>query len=361
MLTVLTTKTSKSKNRSNLRLPHNNDAQDARAHLSLAVVIPAHNAADHLAQCLNALLVDGTPADAIVVVNDGSSDITAQIARDHGVVLLETEDAVGPAAARNLGVVATKADVVLFVDADVVVARGTRNRVIAAFATPGAPDALFGSYDDAPMAPRWVSQYRNLLHHYTHQTADRTASTFWTGLGAVTRSAFDRAGGFDADRRYLEDVSFGRTIVAAGGRITLDPDIQGKHLKDWTLGNMFWTDWKGRAVPWARMQARGEIDRMALRTGRTHQISAGLVWLALLGGALLTVTAFGVWIVLIAVLGFVWLNAGLFRLLLRRGGPMFAAASIGYHALHYLAATMGLIEVRVFERNRSDQCDRRTD
>ena len=44
---------------------------------------------------------------------------------------------------------------------------------------------FFGSYDDTPTDRGFVSRYKNLLHHYVHQTARREASTFWTGLGAV--------------------------------------------------------------------------------------------------------------------------------------------------------------------------------
>ena len=49
--------------------------------------------------------------------------------------------------------------------------------------------AVFGSYDDEPGAPNLVSQYRNLLHHFVHQTGRTEASTFWTGCGAVRRDA----------------------------------------------------------------------------------------------------------------------------------------------------------------------------
>ncbi|MEL7460918.1 MAG: glycosyltransferase [Pseudomonadota bacterium] len=329
--------------------------------MSLAVVVPAHNAADHLGVCLDALIADGFEPPAIVVVDDGSTDATGDIARGRGVSLCETpQGPVGPAAARNLGVAATRTDLVLFVDADVAVAPGTRAKLRDIFGQPAPPDAVFGSYDAAPAAPRLVSQYRNLLHHHTHQMADPHASTFWTGLGAVTRRAFDRAGGFDPARRYLEDVAFGRTIIQAGGQITLVPDLQGKHLKDWTLGSMFWTDWKGRAVPWARMQARGEIDRPALTSSRLHRANAALVWLGLAAGLAAPFTPLGLWGFIGAVMCFLAANLGLFRLLFRQGGPGLAAASVGYHALHYIAATFGLVEV-LFSRRTADHDGRNSD
>jgi hypothetical protein len=51
--------------------------------------------------------------------------------------------------------------------------------------------AVIGSYDDEPFEPNFLSQYKNLLHHYVHQTANRDASTFWGACGAIRRESFD--------------------------------------------------------------------------------------------------------------------------------------------------------------------------
>jgi hypothetical protein len=61
----------------------------------------------------------------------------------------------------------------------------------------GEPDlvALFGSYDDAPAATNFLSQYKNLLHHYMHQTAREEASTFWGACGAIRREVSLAVGG----------------------------------------------------------------------------------------------------------------------------------------------------------------------
>jgi hypothetical protein len=49
---------------------------------------------------------------------------------------------------------------------------------------------LIGSYDDAPGANNFLSQYKNLFHHYTHQTGSEEASTFWGACGAIRRDVF---------------------------------------------------------------------------------------------------------------------------------------------------------------------------
>ena len=44
----------------------------------------------------------------------------------------------------------------------------------------------------------------------------------------------------------IEDIDLGRRLVEQGASIRLDPDIQGKHLKAWTLRSLLWTDFAAR-------------------------------------------------------------------------------------------------------------------
>ncbi len=143
----------------------------------LAIVIPVFDGAATLGGCLAALrpgLVDG---DEIVVVDDGSRDGSAAIAAAAGVRVLRRPVNGGQAAARNAGVCATNGDVLLFVDADVVVAPDVVTRVRHTLATRPEIAALFGSYDDRPRAGGVVSPYRNLLHHYVHQRGARSRTS----------------------------------------------------------------------------------------------------------------------------------------------------------------------------------------
>jgi glycosyltransferase involved in cell wall biosynthesis len=87
-----------------------------------AVVIPAHNAEDHLADALRSVWAQTRPPAEVVVVDDGSTDATAQIAADLGARTV-TQPNSGPAAARNRGrrELSPEIDYALFLDADDVV------------------------------------------------------------------------------------------------------------------------------------------------------------------------------------------------------------------------------------------------
>ncbi|MCS5697773.1 glycosyltransferase [Cyanobium sp. FGCU-52] len=171
------------------------------------------------------------------------------------VRLLSTGERAGPGAARNLAARRARGEVLLFVDADVELHPGAVQRFRAHFQQDPSLSAVFGSYDDSPAAPGIVSRYRNLLHHHVHQCHPGPAVSFWAGCGAVRRERFLAEGGFDPryDRPSIEDIEFGRRLSAAGGRILLDPAVQGTHHKRWTLASMLMTDIGRRAIPWSRL------------------------------------------------------------------------------------------------------------
>ena len=113
----------------------------------------------------------------------------------------------------------------MFVDADVEVHPDALERIRIAFSDP-ATTAVFGSYDDSPSVPTTVSTFRNLLHHHVHQTNPGPTTSFWTGLGAVRRTAFEEIGGFDAERYRvpsIEDIDLGRRLVERARRSASTP------------------------------------------------------------------------------------------------------------------------------------------
>jgi hypothetical protein len=94
-------------------------------------------------------------------------------------------------------VLQTTADVVVFIDSDVLVHADVFTRVRRAFARDQSLVALFGSYDDHVATRGPVAGFRNLLHHIVHQRSAGEVCSFWAGLGAVSRLELDFVLGFD--------------------------------------------------------------------------------------------------------------------------------------------------------------------
>jgi glycosyltransferase involved in cell wall biosynthesis len=250
----------------------------------------------------------------------------------------------GPAYARNRGFEVSRGEIVLFIDADVVVKPDTLRRMVELFDARPAISAAFGSYDAHPAAPGIVSQYRNLLHHYVHQQSAGEADTFWGGCGAVRSSAFREIGMFNEwhfARPQIEDIEFGQRLHATGHKILLAPEIQVTHLKRWTLRNVIATDFRDRGVPWMRLLVH---QRQALRPGSLNlrsleKLNTLLVWASLLSVIIgFSPNTTQRWVVageLLIVPVFV-LNWHLYAFFARVRGVFFTLAVIPLHLLYYL-------------------------
>ena len=302
----------------------------------ISVVIPAYNAASTLQACLKALQRSEYRDFECMVVDDGSTDDSAALAAAHGVRLASTKKRCGPGCARNLGARMSSGDILLFLDADVAIQPDTLSRIAQAFKAP-ALDALIGSYDQDPAAPNFLSQYKNLMHCFVHQHAKRRASTFWTGCGAIRRSIFLAAGGFDEHqlRPSIEDIKLGAVLIRAGRRIELDPTLMVKHLKRWTLASLLKTDFLDRAIPWTMLMLGERHMPNDLNVQWSQRLCVLLIYLAL-------PLAFFYWPAsLTAVVVVIALNAPFYRFLSDRRGRLFALRAIPLHLAYFVYSGAG--------------------
>lgn len=318
---------------------------------TLSVIVPAYQCAPLLSACLDGLRASDLPRSTweLLVVDDGSTDETPDVARAVADdVLLVADGPCGPAFARNLGARAARGAVLVFIDADVVVAPSTLRGIAERFAAEPLLGAVFGAYDDTPRDPGLVSQYRNLLHRYVHVLHAGDAETFWAGCGAVRRDAFLAVGGFDTvryPRPQIEDIELGYRLKARGERIVLDPALVGTHLKRWTFFRMLRTDLRERAIPWTHLLlSRGTVmgDGPLNLTGgeKVLTVLAG-VGVASLVLALVTWNATPGWLAVACAAMIMAGNAKLFAWFARRRGWMFAMATMPLRLLFYVVSAIG--------------------
>ncbi len=369
----------------------------------LSIIVPVHNGSAYLDRCLKAISESQFTGYECIVVDDGSTDDTRTVAESYDVTVLSlSQGPCGPAFARNAGAQAATGEILFFVDADVLIRPDTLGHIADHFRKDPDLAALFGSYDENPAAHNFVSQYKNLFHHFVHQRGHGDAATFWSGCGAIRRAIFNRMGGFDAaryPRPSIEDIELGSRLKAAGYRIRLDRSLQVKHLKKWTLGGLVKCDILYRAVPWTKLifERRDMPNDLNLQFSQrissltlcallalviimipAHPVLAALpllttAFLLLVGcgrwydgrdetrgpaKAVLSITivAFAsagvfvllqapAWLAAVLAIGFgtiVFLNREFYRFFGRLRGALFAAAVIPFHLLYYLYSVVGL-------------------
>jgi GT2 family glycosyltransferase len=307
--------------------------------MSISVIVPVYNNPQDLVECVAAIEASAPRGTEIIVVDDASTDDTALVAVASGARVFKLEKNSGPAAARNHGAGHARGEILMFVDADVVLAPGAIERITRVFEAQPDLAAVFGSYDAKPRAPELLSQYRNLLHHFVHQNGNPDAATFWAGCGAIRRSAFEQVGGFD-EKRFpqpsIEDIELGYRLRIAGYKILLDKSLQGKHLKHWNFRSLVHTDIFRRAIPWSRLILESKTLPNDLNLKTQDRASC-----ALAGSASLFLGLTVLWPPFVGVsaagfLGLAFLNRKLYSFFFRQRGLWFALACFVLHVFYYL-------------------------
>ena len=271
-------------------------------HYSVSVIIPVGLRESRAALCLERLCGLSPPVDEIILVCDGANQSARDAAASFGVRLVELPRRLGPAYARNQGAFAATSDVLLFVDADVLVPFDVVNEILRVLDSESDVAACFGSYDDTPAEPNFLSQYKNLFHHFVHQNSPSEASTFWTGCGAIFRHVFQELGGFNEafGLPSVEDIEFGYRLRDAGHKTRLVHSLQVKHLKRWEVRSLLRTDFLLRAIPWGRLV-----------------------------------------VALLAAVSLIFLNLRLYRFFRRKRGLLFMSGAVLWNWLYYLYGSLG--------------------
>lgn len=283
--------------------------------MSISVIIPVYNGESELAQCLGALRKSLVAPLEILVVDDCSTDGSRDVAERLGARVLSTGVNSGPAKARNLGAREARGEILFFLDADVVAHTDAVGRVERAFAANPAVDAVIGSYDDNPAEADFLSQYKNLMHCFVHQTGHEQASTFWSGCGAIRRDVFLAHSGFDESyaRPAIEDIELGYRLYQANHKMVLDKDLRVKHLKRWTFWNLLKTDILDRGIPWTELILRDRNMPNDLNLQLSQRISVALAFLCVGFALLMTIYWRGyfltpVFALLLFMMGRFWLD-----------------------------------------------------
>ncbi|MBA5865669.1 MAG: glycosyltransferase [Nitrospira sp. CR1.3] len=326
--------------------------------LTVTVIIPVFNGGAKFRASLDSVRKADPPPDEIIVVGDGDTDGSSQYAEAAGVRVYRFPSPGGPGRARNLGASQAQSDILFFVDADVTIPPNAVSHVQMIFQDTPSVDAIIGSYDEEPGEPDFLSQYKNLFHHFVHQNGQREASTFWGACGAIRRTSFQAVHGFDESYRRpsIEDIELGYRLRRGGKRILLVPSLQVKHLKRWTWRSLLIADFRDRAVPWTRLILRERMLQNDLNISISQRVSVAMVFTALAATLIAWQWPLALLITGGCAIAVTLLNLPLYRFFYRLRGWWFAVKSIPCHWLYFfysgLAFALGAL-LHALNRTRS--------
>jgi GT2 family glycosyltransferase len=213
----------------------------------VSVIVVCWNAAEVIGRCLDCLLAQDYASRELIVVDDGSTDATLEIARAAASAAAPSELTVltsprnrGCPSARNLGLRHARGELVAFIDADGFATPNWLTELVRAFADPaigGVASTVF--YDDNPIVLNgaggtvnrqgWAADLSMNESFEVAELADEALYPMGCGM-AVRREAIERVGLFD-DRmlNYYDDVDYGVRLWRHGYTVKVAGDAWIDH------------------------------------------------------------------------------------------------------------------------------------
>ncbi|WP_411075661.1 glycosyltransferase family 2 protein [Streptomyces sp. cmx-4-7] len=319
---------------------------------TVSVVIPAHNSARTLDACLRSVYAQTHPVHEVIVVDDGSTDATAEIARRHPCTLLGDGVNRGVSAARNAGIAAATGDVLFFLDSDEALTPGSVAAALEILRADPACGCVHGVIAPEPLVDDGpVEWYKTLHAHWWRARGAGVVQTALFAQAAVPREVFARIGGFDESLRDSEDLELSDRL-APHYRIVLTERIAAHHDEEHRLGPLLAETYRRALllVPALRSARAGGRSHLTANTPASVLTAAFLLGSPVLAVLLPLLGAPGAWAALppaAGLLAFCLANAGLIGFAARRRGaafaPFFTAVHLACHAALLAGAAVGAL------------------
>ncbi len=316
--------------------------------ITISVIVPAYNAEKTLADCLSAIRASDWKDYELIVIDDGSSDGTNEIASRFADRVVRHPVNQGRPRVRNAASAIGRGEIIVNIDSDVIIRPDALARINELFQNDKDIAAATGLLAKQHPHFNFSSQYKNLYMHHMFRRLPRNVSFLYGSIFAIRSGVSDKC---CLDLPFAEDTEFGQRLAGAGCKIVLDQNLQVVHLKKYSLATLIKNDFR---IPfyWAQLflKNRGWRQWKNNGAGFAHasrsQLLSLLVVSALIGDRIIGYFAFfPVPVALYATAAAAWLalNAGLFRFLYEERGALFALKSIAYTLLDNCVMVAGIV------------------
>lgn len=204
--------------------------------MKVSIIIPAHNEEDVIRKCIDAVLNDTYPDKEIIVVNDGSSDMTPCIIHSYidKIKVIDYHKPHSAAFARNAGAKIATGEMLVFIDADVIISDGFISRVASDYAQY---NFKFSGINVKPLYDNVISQAfaleKSKMPQMDHvgfvSGPDIPCNAF-----IFKADFFRQIGGFDDRIFYFEDGLLTKKCLESD-KMFVDPELVVYHQEPDTL------------------------------------------------------------------------------------------------------------------------------
>jgi glycosyltransferase involved in cell wall biosynthesis len=197
--------------------------------ISVSVVVPVFNEERVIQRCLDALLAQSEALDEIIVVNNNSTDGTADVLALYPSLTIVAESRKGITYARTAGFNAARSSIIARIDADTVVAPNWAETMRSKFEADPQISAVAGGAGVAEVSPRgrfWARWYYRSFRRW-HQRSIGVTPMMYGFNGALRKSAWEEIRDLTTldDLRISEDVDVTISLLKTGHRIAYCDDL----------------------------------------------------------------------------------------------------------------------------------------
>jgi len=200
------------------------------------MVIPCYNGERFIVRCLESLLSQTVPADEIVIVDDGSTDRTVDVAKQYPVRILKHGRNMGRAHALNTGVRVTRCEIVSFLDADCEAERHYLEYTVEDFKTDAHCEGVSGQ-EILPSVRGVINRFR-AARRLAWGDRKVVNPEFIGGVSSYRRSVLLKVGLYDTTFRYGEDVDMSLRLKRLGFSLLYDPRIKFYHRRSDNISSL---------------------------------------------------------------------------------------------------------------------------
>ena len=195
-----------------------------------------YNSQETIGKCLDSIYNSDYPRNKyeVIVVDDGSTDNSANLAGTYPCKLIKLNKNGGPAAARNLGTKKSKGNILVFVDSDVAIGKKFLRSTIDCF-NEGV--ASLTAMNLKKTSSNFITNFLNLLDYFTFLKSPRYVIFPCTSYFAIKKMVFMELGMFNEKYKkpHVEDLELGSRLTKKGYKMYLNKKLKFKHMMEYTF------------------------------------------------------------------------------------------------------------------------------
>jgi len=233
----------------------------------LSVIVSNYNGEKTIGKCLERIFSSNYKNYEVIVVDDCSTDDSVKIIKKFPCKLIKLKKELGPSSTRNAGARKAKGNILVLVDADVLIKRNSLNLILQSFKKHDVA-AVMGMYSKNCIYENISSVYKNLNKHFFFKKLPDYVSLGSTSLLAIKKSVFNEIGGFNENYRKvtIEDEEFGERLTKEH-KVFLNKSLQFDHMKHFTFFGLLKNDYK-RGISWMKHFINKRKFKETIKTGR---------------------------------------------------------------------------------------------